>query len=78
MQITFTGDPQKDAALLQKAKELHILAPVAQDSKIVAKICDANLDFSGLQDGTENPAHKGNEITIGVIKHRFCDTPCEY
>lgn len=78
MQITFTGDPQKDAALLQKAKELHMLVTVEQDCEIEDKIRNANLDFSGLQEGKENPACGGGQITIGVIKHQSCGTPCEY
>lgn len=76
MQITFTGDPQKDAALLQKAEELHILVQVEQDSEIEAKIRKANLDFSGLCDGTENTVYGGGQITVGAIKRQFCDTSC--
>ena len=78
MQITFTGDPRKDAALLQKAEELHILVPVEQDCEIEDKIRNAHLDFSGLQEGTENPACGGGQITIGVIKRQSCGTPCEH
>lgn len=78
MQIIFTGNPQKDAALLQKAKELHILVPVEQDSEIAAKIRNANLDFSGLREGTENSAYRKSQITVGVIKRQLCETPCEY
>lgn len=36
------------------------------------------IDFSGLQEGTETPACGGGQITIGVIKRQSCGTPCEY
>lgn len=68
MQITFTGDPQKDTAILQKAEELHILAIVEPDNEIEAKIRDAHVDFHGLQSGTGNPAGEAGKITVGFIR----------
>lgn len=68
MQITFTGDPRKDAALLQKAEELHILVPVEQDCEIEAKIRNAILNFAELRGRTGGLADDGGRLTVGVIK----------
>ena len=78
MQTTFTGDPQKDAALLHEAEELHILATVKSDAEIEVKICDANLDFSDLQAVTGSSADEAGQITVGIIKCQSDDMPCGY
>lgn len=78
MQITFTGDPQKDAALLREAEELHILAIVEPDHEIEAKIHNANLDLSGLRAVNGSSAEVVGQITVGIIKCQSDDMPCGY
>lgn len=70
MQITFTGDPQKDAALLQKAEELHILVPVEQDCEIEDKIRNANLNFAELRGQAGGLADDGGRLTVVVMQRR--------
>lgn len=78
MQITFTGDSQKDAALLHEAEELHILAPIEPDNQIEKKIRNLNLDFSDLQEVTGSSADEAGQITVGIIKCQSDDMPCGY
>lgn len=68
MQITFTGNPQKDAALLQKTEELHILTPATQDAEIAARIRNANLNFAELRGRAGGLADDGGRLTVGDIK----------
>ena len=74
MQITFTGDPQKDASLLQKAEELHILVPVEQDSEIAEKVRLADVRFHDVPHLTGDNA--GN-ITVGIIRCQSDGPICE-
>lgn len=78
MQITFTGDPQKDAALLREAEELHILAPIEPDDQIEKKIRNLNLNYSELRAVTGSSAEVVGRSTVGIIKCQSDDMPCEY
>ncbi len=68
MKITFTGDPQKDAALLQEAVELQRGEAVESDTEIETKIRDANVDFSNLRAGTNDPVGGGGKIPVDTIR----------
>lgn len=68
MQITLTGNPKEDAALLHEAEKRHLAVPVELDAQIEAEIRKADLDFSGLKNGRDSPAGEEDRITIGEIR----------
>lgn len=71
MQLTFTGNPQKDAAILQKAREQHISQPVELDTQIQTTIRHANLDFSEFWAERGNTKVEVGRITVGTINTRI-------
>lgn len=77
LEITFTGNPQKDAALLHVAEELHILVRVAPDAKISSKIHNAELKFAGARNGTDTSMIETGVISVGMIKHQPGGSACE-
>ena len=68
VQITLTGNPKEDAALLHEAEKRHLAVPVELDAQIEAEIRKADLDFSGLKNGRDGPAGEEGGITIGEIR----------
>lgn len=68
MQITLTGNPKEDAALLHEAEKRHLAVPVELDAQIEAEIRKADLDFTGLKNGRGSPAGKEGGITIGTMQ----------
>ena len=70
MQITLTGNPKEDAALLHEAEKRHLAVPVELDAQIEAEIRKADLDFTD----NDKAAQSGEQgkMTIGLIEHQ-CD-----
>lgn len=68
MQVTLTGNPKDDAALLHEAEKRHLAVPVELDAQIEAEIRKADLDFKGPKNVRGIPAGKEGGITIGTMQ----------
>lgn len=68
MQITLTGNPKEDAALLHEAEKRHLAVPVKLDAQIEAEVRKADLNFTGLKNGRGSPAGEEGRITIGTMQ----------
>lgn len=68
MQITLTGNPKEDAALLHEAEKRHLAVPVKLDAQIEAEVRKADLNFTGLKNGMGSPAGEEGRITIGTMQ----------